>query len=109
MMEAGASEVSEAIVLQAIEYAQEINLQGIELQEQLAEEYGKPSMEYVPRGYSEELTEKVVAEVVEPLNEAFGLPDEESSEKSRKSRAASPKNTMRTSSRRKSRRPWTRP
>ena len=81
MMEAGASEVSEAIVLQAIEYAQEINLQGIELQEQLAEEYGKPSMEYVPRGYSEELTEKVVGEVVEPLNEAFGLPDEESSEK----------------------------
>ena len=81
MMEAGASEVSEAIVLQAIEYAQEINLQGIELQEQLAEEYGKPSMEYVPRGYSEELTEKVVGEVVEPLNEAFGLPAEESGEK----------------------------
>ena len=81
MMEAGASEVSEAIVLQAIEYAQEINLQGIELQEQLAEEYGKPSMEYVPRGYSEELTEKVVGEVVEPLNEAFTLPAEESGEK----------------------------
>ena len=81
MMEAGASEVSEAIVLQAIEYAQEINLQGIELQEQLAEEYGKPSMEYVPRGYSEELTDKVVGEVVEPLNEAFGLPAEESGEK----------------------------
>ena len=81
MMEAGASEVSEAVVLQAIEYAQEINLQGIELQEQLAEEYGKPSMEYVPRGYSEELTDKVVGEVVEPLNEAFGLPAEESGEK----------------------------
>ena len=81
MMEAGASEVSEAVVLQAIEYAQEINLQGIELQEQLAEEYGKPSMEYVPRGYSEDLTDKVVGEVVEPLNEAFGLPAEESGEK----------------------------
>ncbi len=81
MMEAGASEVSESIVLQAIEYAQEINLYGIELQEQLAEEYGKPPMVYVPRGYSAELTEKVVEEMVEPLNEALALPSEESGEK----------------------------
>ena len=81
MMEAGASEVSESVVLQAIEYAQEINLEGIELQEQLAEEYGKPSMVYVPRGYSEELTEKVVGEAADQLNEAFSLPAEESGEK----------------------------
>ena len=81
MMEAGASEVSEAIVLQAIEYAQEINLQSIELQEELAGKYGKPSMEYVPRGYSVELTEKVVGESATLLNEAFGLPSEESDEK----------------------------
>ena len=81
MMEAGASEVSEAIVLQAIEYAQEMNLYGIELQEELAEEYGKPPMVYVPRGYSAELTEKVVEEMVEPLNEALALPAEESGEK----------------------------
>ena len=81
MMEAGASEVSEDIVLQAIEYAQEVNIQGIELQEQLAEEYGKPPMAYVPRGYSAELTEKVAEEVSVPLSEALGLPAEESGEK----------------------------
>ncbi len=81
MMEAGASEVSEDIVLQAIEYAQEVNIQGIELQEQLAEEYGKPPMVYVPRGYSAELTEKVAEEVSVPLSEALGLPAEESGEK----------------------------
>ncbi len=81
MMEAGASEVSEAIVLQAIEYAQEMNLHGIELQEQIAEEYGKPPMVYVPRGYSAELTEKVAEEVSAPLAEALALPGEESNEK----------------------------
>ncbi len=81
MMEAGASEVSEDIVLQAIEYAQEVNLHGIELQEQLAEEYGKPPMVYVPRGYSAELTEKVAEEVAVPLSEALGLPAEESGQK----------------------------
>ena len=81
MMEAGANEVSEAIVLQAIEYAQEVNLYGIELQEELAEEYGKPPMVYVPRGYSAELTEKVAEEISESLNEALGLPAEESGEK----------------------------
>ena len=81
MMEAGASEVSEAIVLQAIEYAQEVNLYGIELQEELAETYGKPSMAYVPRGYSVELTEKVVEESASALNEALGLPPDESGEK----------------------------
>ena len=58
MMEAGASEVSEDIVLQAIEYAQEVNIQGIELQEQLAEEYGKPPMAYVPRDTARNLQRK---------------------------------------------------
>ncbi len=81
MMEAGASEVSETIVLQAIEYAQEINLYGIELQEELAKTFGKPPMVYIPRGYSAELTQKVSEEALTPLNEALALPPEESGEK----------------------------
>lgn len=81
MMEAGASEVSEDVVQQAIEYAQEMNLYGIELQEELAEAHGKPPMVYVPRGYNAELTEKVLEEVADPLNEALGLPSDESDEK----------------------------
>ena len=81
MMEAGASEVSEDVVQQAIEYAQEMNLYGIELQEELAEAHGKPPMTYVPRGYDAELTEKVIEEVAEPFNEALGLSSDESDEK----------------------------
>ena len=81
MMEAGASEVSEDVVQQAIEYAQESNLYGIELQEELAEAHGKPPMVYVPRGYNAELTEKVIEEVAGSLNEALGLPSDESDEK----------------------------
>ena len=81
MMEAGASEVSEDVVQQAIEYAQEMNLYGIELQEELAEAHGKPPMVYVPRGYNAELAEKVIEEVAGPLNEALGLPSDESDEK----------------------------
>ena len=56
MMEAGASEVSEDMVLEAIELAQEVNLEIIELQEDLAREFGKPAMDYVPRGYDPELS-----------------------------------------------------
>ena len=81
MMEAGASEVSEDVVQQAIEYAQEMNLYGIELQEELAETHGKPPMVYVPRGYNAELTEKVIEEVAGSFNEALGLPSDESDEK----------------------------
>ncbi len=81
MMEAGASEVSESIVLQAIEYAQQTNLQCIELQEELAEEHGKPSMTYVPRGYDAELTKNVVEETASLLNEALALDSDESDEK----------------------------
>ena len=81
MMEAGASEVSEDVILEAIEYAQEVNLRGIELQEELAAEYGKPAMEYVPRGYDEKLTQAVAEEVSEALVEALALPGEESDAK----------------------------
>ncbi len=81
MMEAGASEVSEDVVQQAIEYAQEINLYGIELQEELAEAHGKPPMVYVPKGYNAELAEKVAEEIADSLNEALGLSSEEGDEK----------------------------
>ena len=81
MMEAGASEVSEDLVLQAIERAQEVNLEVIELQERLAAEFGKPKMEYTPRGYDAALAAKVAEDAVESLVEALALPDGESDAK----------------------------
>ena len=81
MMEAGASEVSEDMVLEAIELAQEVNLEIIELQEDLAREFGKPAMDYVPRGYDPELSAAVADEVSEALAEALALGPDGSDEK----------------------------
>ena len=81
MMEAGASEVSEDLVLQAIERAQEVNLEVIEMQERLAAEFGKPNMEYVPRGYDADLAAKVAEDATERLAEALALPDGEADAK----------------------------
>ena len=88
MMEAGASEVSEDMVLEAIERAQEVNLQIIELQEELAKEFGKPSMTYVPRSYDEDLTVAVCEETVSDLAEALALDDDESDAKVAEIKAA---------------------
>ena len=88
MMEAGASEVSEDLVLEAIERAQEVNLQIIELQEELAKEFGKPSMTYVPRSYDEDLTVAVCEETVSDLAEALALDDDESDAKVAEIKAA---------------------
>ena len=73
MMEAGANEVSEDIALEAIERAQAVNLSVIELQEELAEEYGKPPMEYTPRSYDGALTATVLSDTADALDEALGM------------------------------------
>ncbi len=77
MMEAGANEVSEDIALEAIERAQEVNLSVIELQEELAELYGKPTLEYTPRSYDAELTATVLSDTAEALDEALGMEDDD--------------------------------
>ena len=76
MMEAGANEVSEDIALEAIERAQAVNLSIIELQEELAEAYGKPTLEYTPRSYDAELTATVLSDTAEALDEALGMDDD---------------------------------
>ena len=55
MMEAGASEVSDEMVLEAIKLAQDTNLQLIELQDEIIEAVAKPKSEYSPFGYPKEL------------------------------------------------------
>lgn len=74
MMEAGANEVTEDIVIEAIELAQEANLQVIDLQEQLASEAGKPKTDdYERRGYDPELETKVSDVLGERVLEALRL------------------------------------
>ena len=88
MMEAGASEVSEDMVLEAIELAQEVNLEVIELQEDLAREFGKPAMDYVPRGYDADLNTAVADDVSEALADALALGPDGSEEKVAEIKAA---------------------
>ena len=74
MMEAGASEVSEEIVIEAIEQAQEANLLVIELQEELASDVGKAkSDDYERRGYDPELETKVSEALGDRVLEALRL------------------------------------
>lgn len=74
MMEAGASEVGEDIVLEAIEQAQEANIQLIELQEELASSVGKPKTDdYERRGYDPELETKVSDALGDRVLEALRL------------------------------------
>ena len=63
MLEAGAQEVSESLVLEAIKFAQKANQQLIGLQEQLRQQYGKPKMDFISFVPSAEL-EQAVADVV---------------------------------------------
>ena len=71
MMEAGASEVSDEMVLEAIKLAQETNLQVIELQDEIIEAGAKPKSEYVPFGYAKELDALVEKAVEGKLADAM--------------------------------------
>ncbi|HEV8573215.1 MAG TPA: polyribonucleotide nucleotidyltransferase [Dehalococcoidia bacterium] len=64
MVEAGANELSESTVLDAIKHAQEVNVQLIELQDEMARRVGKTKFEFQPASTPED----VVAAVVEFAN-----------------------------------------
>ena len=71
MMEAGASEVSDEMVLEAIKLAQDTNLQLIELQDEIIEAVAKPKSEYNSFGYPKELDSLVNGAVEGKLTEAM--------------------------------------
>ena len=67
MMEAGASQLDESIVFEAIELAHKTNLEIISLQEDFLKEVGKPKVEYTPRGHDP----KAVAKASEILGNSI--------------------------------------
>ena len=71
MMEAGASEVSDEMVLDAIKLAQDTNLQLIELQDEIIEAVAKPKSEYNSFGYPKELDSLVNGAVEGKLADAM--------------------------------------
>ena len=58
MMEAGAQEVDEDVVFEAIQLAQSVNLEVISMQQSFAEEIGTPKADYTPRGHDPEAVEQ---------------------------------------------------
>lgn len=74
MVECGANEVKEDVIVAALEYGQQSLQPIIDLQEQLAKEVGKPKREYQSFATDESLKSKVYERVVTPLNEILEKP-----------------------------------
>jgi polyribonucleotide nucleotidyltransferase len=60
MVEAGATEVSEEILLEAMKRAQDVNKQVIELQEEIQARVGKPKFNYVPTETPDDCKQAVI-------------------------------------------------
>ena len=81
MMEAGANEVSDDLILEAIEMAQQVNLELIALQDEIVQAGAKPKAQYVPVGYAEELDPLVDRAVAGKLTDAMS-PEGDKAERS---------------------------
>jgi len=75
MVEAGAKEAPENLVLEAIEFGHEANQEIIKLQEELQQAYGKPKIEVKPREIAPELTTRVCTLLGNKLDEALSQAD----------------------------------
>ena len=74
MMEAGAAEVSDELILEAIQRAQEVNLELIALQDEMAREVGKEKVDFESHAYPEELGVKVTDILGTRLADALNAP-----------------------------------
>jgi len=81
MVEAGAKEVSEDIVLKAIKLAHQANQDIIGLQEQLRQAVGKPKVPVPVTELNEEAVSAVAGVADEALSRAFDIADRESRER----------------------------
>ena len=81
MMEAGAKEVSEEILLEAIKLGHEINQEIIELQEELRRVYGKDKVEIKSKEPVPELSSQIASTFGERLSQVLEEPDKLQREK----------------------------
>ncbi|MFC2011816.1 polyribonucleotide nucleotidyltransferase [Chloroflexota bacterium] len=72
MVEAGAQQVSEDIIVQAIQHGHEVNQEIIKLQEQLQQAFGKPKVAVTPVEVRPEIVSAVPASVRDKLVSALG-------------------------------------
>ncbi len=81
MVEAGAREVPEDIIMQAIRFGHEANLEIISLQEQLVEACGKPKSEVPAISIDPELESRISEIVGDRLSQVLNEPDKSQREK----------------------------
>jgi len=75
MVEAGAREVSEEILVDAIKLGHEANQEIIELQEELRQVYGKTKIEIEPRKLDPELSSQIASLLGEQLSQVLEEPE----------------------------------
>jgi polyribonucleotide nucleotidyltransferase len=75
MVEAGAREISEEILLEAIKMGHKVNQEIIELQEELRRVYGKTKMEIEPRVLAPELSSQITSILGEQLSQVLEEPE----------------------------------
>jgi len=80
MVEAGAKEVAERLITEAIKFGQQANLEIIRLQQQLREACGKPKMDFNPSEVSPEVEEAVSTVIGDRLSEVIDKPKDERQE-----------------------------
>ena len=71
MVEAGAKEISEDVMVAALEFAHQKLRLLVELQERMAEEIGKPKNDYLPFALDETLAKKVYDRIHQPLTQVL--------------------------------------
>ena len=75
MVEAGAKEVTEEVILEAIKFGQAVNVEIIEAQDQFIAAHGKPKMQFQPPTSNERLKEETELVMREVFSEGVsGLP-----------------------------------
>jgi len=80
MVEAGANEVAESLVMDAIKFGHEANQELIRLQQQLQKAYGKPKMEFTVTEVTPEVEEAVSSIVAGRLDDVVYQPKAERDE-----------------------------
>jgi len=76
MVECGAKQVQEAILVQALEFGHQAMQPLIDLQERMAAELGKPKRAYISSAPDEDVFNQVYARAAAPLNEILDRPYE---------------------------------
>ena len=81
MVEAGAKEISEEILLEAIKLGHEVNQEVIKLQEELQQTYGKAKVEIKPKELAPELSSQIASILGEKLSPVLEGPEKLQREK----------------------------